>query len=452
VGQAERSPTAGAPVANTAGVQEGGPTRRLFLGAGAATLGLAAAGCGATPAARKPRARLQLTLFPPTGPYPVGTVPVHLVDRSRRDPWVPARPRELMVSIWYPAQDAGRYPRAPWMPEAAGALFLNQLIPSLMMATGKRIRTHGQTTPSPVSLHGVRLPVTRARLGAPVDQPARRHPVVLYQPGYGDPRELGTGLVSDLASRGYVVVTIDDTYEAAEVEFPNRRIATPRRGHYEDTVRIADTRFVLDELAALESGVNPGAEHRPLPAGLAKALDLTEVGMFGHSLGGATAAKAMAADARIGAGINLDGSLSLLNPSLPADPREFGAALARKIGGRPFMIMSSHGFGPWNDPSWSGFWPSLQGWRLFLTLKNSQHYSYTDLEEFLSQLRAAGVISSRLAGRLVTSIIGTIDPAGAVAAERAYIGAFFDLHLRGQASKLLDHPSPDFPDIQFLGR
>jgi hypothetical protein len=64
-----------------------------------------------------------------------------------------------MVSFWYPALDVGRYPRAPWMPEAAGTLFLNQLIPSLMMATGKRIRTHGPTTPWPVSLHGVRLPL-----------------------------------------------------------------------------------------------------------------------------------------------------------------------------------------------------------------------------------------------------------------------------------------------------
>ena len=83
-----------------------------------------------------------------------------------------------------------------------------------------------------------------------------------------------------------------------------------------DSVRIADTRFVLDELASLASGRNPDAEHRPLPSGLSTALDLAKVGMFGHSLGGATAAKAMAADARISAGINLDGSMFLANPAL----------------------------------------------------------------------------------------------------------------------------------------
>jgi hypothetical protein len=97
--------------------------------------------------------------------------------------------------------------------------------------------------------------------------------------------ETGTDLVSDLASRGYVVVTIDDTYDAAEVEFRGRRVVTPRPNQSPvDSVRIADTRFVLDELASLASATNPDAEHRALPNGLSTALDLAKVGMFGHSL------------------------------------------------------------------------------------------------------------------------------------------------------------------------
>jgi hypothetical protein len=436
------------PTARPPGLQNGGLTRRLFLGAGATALGLTVTACSPGAAARTAHVRLQLTLFPPTGAYPIGTMPLHLVDRSRRDPWVPTRPRELMVSVWYPALSIGHYARAPWMPKAAGALFLKQLIPSPPTSTGTT------ATPTSVSLQGVSLPVTRARQGAPVDLSAQRYPVVLYQPGYGDDRELGTGLVSDLASRGYVVVTMDDTYEAAEVEFPNGHVAVPAGRPSADVsaVRIADTRFVLGELAALESGVNPDAEQRPLPAGLTKALDLTKVGMFGHSLGGATAAKAMAADARIGAGIDLDGSLFLVNPSLPsAEVKKLSGAVAEQIGDRPFMMMSSHGFGPQDDPSWAGFWPKLRGWRLFLTMRHSEHYTCTDLEEFLSQLLAAGIIPRRLASQLVTATIGTVNPAQAVAADRAYIGAFFDLHLRDRASNLLNHPSPRFPDIQFLG-
>jgi hypothetical protein len=43
---------------------------------------------------------VQLTLPAPTGPYPVGTVPLHLVDGSRPDPVAgPGHHRELMTSV-----------------------------------------------------------------------------------------------------------------------------------------------------------------------------------------------------------------------------------------------------------------------------------------------------------------------------------------------------------------
>ena len=211
--RAEDAPITSRPFWNARKGGERGLARRRFLGAGAAALGLAVTGCAAP--SPRPARRLRLMLQAPSGPYRIGTVSLHLVDNSRRDPWLAvARPRELMVSMWYPALDDGRYPWAPWMPPAAGALFLTQLIPSPLTGPSSI------TSAPPVPIDGVRLPITRARQGAPADLSARRCPVVLYSPGYGDDRELGTGLVSDLASRGYIVVTTDYTYEAAEVEFP----------------------------------------------------------------------------------------------------------------------------------------------------------------------------------------------------------------------------------------
>lgn len=314
-------------------------------------------------------------------------------------------------------------------------------------------------TPPAVPLDGVRLPVTRARQSPPVVRSGKPYPVVLYSPGYEDDRELGTGLVSDLASHGYIVVTIDHTYEAAEVEFPGGRVAVSRQPNTAAAipkaaaVRVADTRFVLDALAALSSGLNPDAEHHPLPAGLAGALDLARIGMFGHSLGGATAANAMAADARIGAGIDLDGSITT-----PTDTASIGeqatlvGAVGKRVGERPFMLMSSDGHGLKNDSTWAALWQELSGWRLLLSLTGSAHYSYTDDEEFLSQLVNAGIISPSVDRQAVTPTIGTIDPGRAIAAERAYIGAFFDLHLRRRDGHLLTRPSPSYPEVQFLAR
>lgn len=426
-------------------------TRRSFLVAGAVALGLPTSAFGAAPVASRNRSRLRLALFPPTGRYPIGTVQLHLVDRSRRDPWVRTRPRELMISVWYPAVTAGSYPPAPWIPRAAGALFLSQLVGSLP-TTGGLTPPGGK--PPTVPLRGVKLPITQAKQGAPVLS-TRNYPVVLYQPGFGDVRELGTGVVSDLASRGYVVVTMDETYEATEVEFPRGRVVTPRPNQsHVDAVRIADTRFVLDELERLASGENPDAERRALPSGLSQALDLAKVGMFGHSLGGATAAKAMAADARIRAGINLDGSIFLASPEMHQNISKLAAHVATKLGDRAFMIMTHHGHDTQDDPSLAGFWSHLRGWRLFLTMRNAQHYSYTDLEQFLGQLLSARFVPHQLTRARVAEVIGTIEPHRAVAAERTYIAAFFDLQLHGlsSASTLLSRPSRDYPQIQFLGR
>ena len=42
-----------------------------------------------------------------------------------------------------------------------------------------------------------------------------RFPVVLYSPGAGDPRDWNVSLAEDLASRGFVVVTVDRDLSAA---------------------------------------------------------------------------------------------------------------------------------------------------------------------------------------------------------------------------------------------
>src|SRR5437762_10077804 len=79
--------------------------------AGAASASAAAAGIGRTGTTATQRQPARLSLPRPTGRYPVGTVHLHLVDRSRPNPWAasPAH-RELMVSVWYPAR---------WYPAAA---------------------------------------------------------------------------------------------------------------------------------------------------------------------------------------------------------------------------------------------------------------------------------------------------------------------------------------------
>jgi predicted dienelactone hydrolase len=360
---------------------------------------------------------LTTSLPAPTGHYRAGTVRLHLVDPTRIDPTSPSHGiREIMVQVWYPATGTREFPPTPYLTPLAAAHFLASFnVPA-----------------------GTTLPRTTGHIGAPADRLHGPYPVLLYSPGGSTDGSLDTGLVEDLVSHGYVVVAMDDTNDSPEVEFPGGRLVvgtfvsdTPAEALEAQQIRAADARFVLDELTVLNTGGNPDAEHAPLPAGLAGSLDLSRVGMFGWSLGGAASAQAMHDDARIKAGINMDGT--------------FWGPLATSGVNRPFLLLTGSEHTEQNDPSLASFLAASTGPKLHLALANSQHPTFSDFEELISEVGPAlGLTPDQIA-----AAIGTINPRTAVTDERAYIRAFFDKYLRNRDSHLLDGPSPRFPDISF---
>ena len=389
----------------------------------------------------------QLTLPQPTGPYQVGTASLHLIDRSRPNPWA-ASPsyRELMVSVWYPARDTGRYPRAPQMLPGAAAHFGS--------AAGPAAQLYGV----PAGTVDWAATLTSGHTGAPAAR-AGRFPVVLYSPGAGEDRTWGTTLVQDLASRGYVVVTVDAPYDSSEVEFPGGRVvdsmltallqqaqkdgpaALSALARKIVDVRVADTRFVLDDLTELADGGHPSGA--ALPAGLSRRLDLGRVGMFGVSAGGFSTAQAMAEDPRIKAGADLDGATD--SPIIPGSDHllpVFSQGLRQ-----PFMFMGDPQASWRTVASWKSFWTHTPGWKLDLTLRGaSGENAYKDAVPLLPQVAAQTGLSSSV----VTKDLGAIQPGPAVRAEQAYLSAFFGRWLRGQGGHLLDGPSPRYPQIAFI--
>ncbi|MGW3232039.1 alpha/beta hydrolase family protein [Kitasatospora sp. NPDC001095] len=394
------------------------PTRRRVLGAlalGAA--GAAAAGAGparadtapadTAPAPAGATGEPRLRLPAPTGPRPVGTALLHLTDTARTDAWAPTpRPRELRARLWYPAASGARGPYAPWMSPAETA--------------------HLQAAYFGVPDARLTWPTTHARPGAPADR-TRRHPVVLNSHGSGADSAFNTALAEELASHGHVVAAVDHTYDAGEVEFPGRRLEVRDKARVQAMTdaeivayRTADVRFLLDHLAG-----------GPLPAGLDTALGLDAVGMFGHSMGGATTAQALHDDPRIRAGAILDGPL--FGTSATADQN------------RPLLLMASAWDSPARDTMWDTLWPHLTGWRRRLTLTHSGHLSYCDLQLLVPQ----GQPAFAWPPDQLEHFLGTGDPRRAVAAQRAYLTAYFNLHLRAVPTPLLDGPTPHWPEIRF---
>ncbi|WP_460655234.1 alpha/beta hydrolase family protein [Kribbella endophytica] len=377
-------------------------------------------------------AKYQLVLPEPTGRFRIGVTELHLVDDSRADVWVPSRRRELMVSIWYPAVPSTHGSRNPYAPAKVATALADEVGSALGLASGT------------VDYAGT---PTHARTGIAA---LGRHPVIVYSPGFGTSRLLGTQHVEDLVSRGYVVVTMDHTGEAP-VEFPDGRVS-PVVAPVEEleravAVRVADTKYVLGQLARLARGVNPDAERRSLPRGLGHALDLRKVGMLGYSLGGFTAAQTMLTDRRIAAGVDLDGTLQYAFPD-----GELSEVAKRGLD-RPFLLFGgadhshlSQPGQPMNDPSWTSFWAHQRGWKLNLRLPEGTHSSFADYQFSLPAIaKAFGVPADA-----VTGLLGTVDPARSVAAQRAYLAAYFDQFLKHRPQHLLLGESPKYPDVRFV--
>ncbi|MBC7299868.1 MAG: alpha/beta hydrolase [Nocardia sp.] len=350
--------------------------------------------CAAAPAAAAPagsgRPELGSALPAPTGPFPVGVEQFHLID-DRPDPWVPDRERELMVSAWYPASvPVGRL--RPYATPQESAL----VVASLGVAG---------VAPEAMSRIGTHAYVSAPRWSFPL-------PTVVLSPGFTMPRASLTGLAEELASRGYLVIGIDHTYESAAVTFPDGRITecVACHGRLDGAAvaigRAKDVSFVLDELTGR------------LP------LDSTRIAMGGHSAGGFTAPYALAGDARIRAGFNLDGTF----PAVPD-----GRAL-----NRPFLMMGAPHHAPDGEygAEWAGTYDTFTGWKRWLTVDGASHSSFTDYAPIATALG-------------VEVPATTIDGYRAMDLTRRYVTAFLDRHLRDIPQPTLDGPHQDDPEIRF---
>ncbi|MBK3559715.1 alpha/beta hydrolase, partial [Streptomyces sp. MBT56] len=157
----------------------------------------------------------------------------------------------------------------------------------------------------------------------------------------------------------------------------------------------------------------------------ARTIDARRVGMAGHSIGGNAAASTMAADRRVDAGVNMDGTF-------------FDPVAAHGLDKRPFLMLGTDpGHAPGaGDTSWDEGWARLDGFKRWLTVRDSGHFTFTDTPAIGEQL-------------------GIVDPdaplsaARSTAVTRAYVTAFFDRSLRGRPARLLEGPTPAHPEVLF---
>ncbi|WP_030057424.1 MULTISPECIES: alpha/beta hydrolase family protein [Streptomyces] len=338
----------------------------------------------------------------PTGPYGVGEDVLHLTDADRTDPWVPeAGPRQLAVSMFYPARQATGEP-APYMTLGEAQGFVATRVPP---GTGVQPQDLAATT-------------THAYTGAKAA--GGKFPLVVLSPGFENPRATLTGLATDLASHGYVVALVGHTHEdsgetLADGSTPGCTLCADGAPDTLPDSRAKDVSFVLDRLTG----------HQPAWR-LAHLIDRHRIGMAGHSVGGASTLTAMAGDQRILAGVDLDGSF-------------FGSIPTDNLAGRSFLLLgkqSDHSAGS-GDTSWGQTWAGWAGYKPWLAVAGTTHASFTDVP----------ILAEEIGLRLPPGM--TTSPTRGAQLTREFVGAFFDQTLRGIHQPLLDGPSAANPEVLF---
>jgi dienelactone hydrolase len=354
-----------------------------------------------------------------TGAYQVGVASYSLVDETREETFSeePGGNREILVTIYYPAEPASDAETAPY---AEGALRDFVGVP-------------------PEQVDQVQ---TQIYANAPAAE--GMYPVLIFSPGMGALPTIYSTVLSELASHGYVVAAVWHPYSTGVTVFPDERIVFASAAGYVglDTtpeveagigaVWAGDLSFVLDTLQ----------QFNDTDALLAGHLNLEQVGVFGQSFGGGAAVEAAYLDNRFDAVANLDGPL-------------FGNVVGQALE-QPFMVMFAN---EWDlsidDASLTSMGMTREAYEQVITdyidLYTSQSQHLLDNATVGYSIRILGASHLTFAtdmGLVLPGAADSLTGQRAVEVISVYLLAFFDQHLKSIESPLLSDESADYPEVE----
>lgn len=263
----------------------------------------------------------------PNGQYAIGVTDLRLVDNNREELFTEddSDVRNLSVTVYYPAEDTSEYDvKTYWDKEGqiGSAIAEYQGMFDFMYSHMSLVNTN-------------------SHMNAPISTDKSSYPIIMYSHSSFGINTENTILFEELASNGYIVFSINHTYESLGSLFPDGEFIASDASyisklyHSNDdfvqekfnefssvttleakslllqellvtnelitqmvTIRTNDAIFVLDELELMNNTSTDVFYSK---------LDLDKIGMMGWSLGGATSEETCIADARVKACANMDG-------------------------------------------------------------------------------------------------------------------------------------------------
>ncbi len=384
-------------------------------------------------------AQLSAPLFDlpvPTGKYPIGTTRWVVTDQSRDETFAPGRKRDIEVVAWYPRAGAtgATGDTAPYIRDSMEEVLSFARLAKLGDAFNRLVS---------VSTHATLD-------AAPAATPAR-FPVILFQHGYTGLPSSHTALMEDLASHGWAVLNLIHPYEATGARLADDTIVTftdeknamrpgimdvlnewgPEGGTMEKVVAAADDqekeKLMRGYLAALKNtnqvvtrwtlDAKFALGHLPAtgpPARLAGKLDLTRLGVAGHSMGGVAGANFCVEDRRCKAALNLDG--------IP----QYGRMIDTPMPAPLLMVYSGR---PGRAGASDIIYRRSASKYYRVDVADTLHLDFTDMNLWGGPLRQRGAY-------------GKIDPVRAAELTRTIVREFFGQEILKHPSALLSGKQP----------
>lgn len=364
----------------------------------------------------------ETTLLAPTGKFAVGRITYDWRDPNRQELMAPHAgiPREIFAWIWYPASTKESSQPARYLPRSWQNAVNRQrgwFLTEFIWRDLSRVHAHSAEAPA-------------------LSEVQRKYPVLLMRAGLAVDTVEYTSLAEDLASHGYVVVGFDAPYRSTVVVFPGGRVVARAPQDNAELLsgkaqkRLAtrlvqawssDMSFALGLLEELNAN-DPGGR-------FTGKLDLNKLGVFGHSLGGATALQFCHDDPRCKVGVDIDGA-------------PLGSALTDGVK-QPFLfLLSDHSKEPKAETApveadVRSIYDRLpQSQRLWIVLRGSEHFGFMDLTPLpLHIAHLLGIVP--MTGRRQITIT------------RNCLRTFFDVHLKGAPRSTLQRLS-EYPEVEYL--
>lgn len=323
----------------------------------------------------------------PTGEFFIGTRNLFFTDNSRKEKLTVkgGDKRVLQVKIWYPSDVKGEIENLYLKDYSTETLWENYKI----------------FNDSKSFFDSLKHYKTFSYENIPISNKQKNFPIIFFSQGYYfGLDDYYTALMENLASHGYIVVSITHPYDQVitntadgnvlnlkkwrmtkayfqwkKVEFLHKK--TPDTSNAKQVRRIVkaylrgmkvfhrsvnlwteDVQFVMDTLEK----INNGAVGNKLYG----KLDFSRVGTMGQSVGGAVAGQLCYVDARMKAGVNLDCF-------------QFGDLFDHEMN-KPFMLLQSESYPLWGIAN-KVIYAKVKPFYSF-QIKNSRHFIFTDCSIF----------------------------------------------------------------------